>query len=70
MGVLDVSLLLYIPYPGLYNKTHIQSVYNVIRRKLKPIEIVIMKLFQQMSHNSTFFLKIYLYFIYIYIYII
>ena len=28
MGVLDVWLLLYIPYPGLYNKTPIQSVYN------------------------------------------
>ena len=36
MGVLDVWLLLHIPYPGLYNKTHIQSVYNAIRIKLKP----------------------------------
>ena len=27
MGVLDVWLLLYILYPGLYNKTNIQSVY-------------------------------------------
>ena len=36
MGVLDIYLLLYISYPGLYNKTHIQSVYSVIRRKLKP----------------------------------
>ena len=36
MGVLNILLLLYIPYPGLYNKTHMQSVYNAIRRKLKP----------------------------------
>ena len=36
MEVVDVWLLLYIPYPGLYNKTHIQSVSNAIRRKLKP----------------------------------
>ena len=36
MGVLDVWLLLYIPVPGLDNKTHIQDVYNAIRRKLKP----------------------------------
>ena len=27
--------IVYIPNLGLYNKTHIQSVYNVIRRKLK-----------------------------------
>ena len=32
MGVLDVCLLLFIPYPGLYNKTHIQSVYKAIKR--------------------------------------
>ena len=37
MGVLDVWLLLYVPYPGLYNKTHIQNVYNGIRKKLKPL---------------------------------
>ena len=36
MGVLDVWLFLYSPYPGLYNKTHMQTVYNAIRRKLKP----------------------------------
>ena len=36
MGVLDVWLLLYIPYPGLYNKIHIKIEYNAIRRKLKP----------------------------------
>ena len=36
MGVLDVWLLLYIPSLGLYDKTHIQSVYNTIRIKLKP----------------------------------
>ena len=36
MGVLDVWPLLYILYPGLYNKTHIQSVYNAVRRKFKP----------------------------------
>ena len=30
MGVFDVWLLLYIPYPGLYYKTHIQNVYNAI----------------------------------------
>ena len=36
MGVLDVWLLLYIPYPGLYNKTHIQNIYNAMRRKLGP----------------------------------
>ena len=35
MGVLDVWLLLYTPYPGLYNKTLIKSVYNAIRQKLK-----------------------------------
>ena len=46
MGVLDVWLLSYIPYPGLYDKTHIQSVYNVIRRKLKPGQIVIINFFQ------------------------
>ena len=34
--MLDVWLLLYIPYPGLYNKTHIHCVYNVIRRNQKP----------------------------------
>ena len=34
--MLDVWLLLYILYPGLYNKTQIQSVYNAIRRELKP----------------------------------
>ena len=36
MGALDVWLLLYIPYPGLYNETHIQSVHRVSKRKLKP----------------------------------
>ena len=36
MGVFDVWLLLYIPYPGLYDKIHVQSVNNAIRRKLKP----------------------------------
>ena len=35
MGVLDMWLLLYIPFPGLYIKTHMQSVYNAIKRKLK-----------------------------------
>ena len=30
MGVLDVCLLLYILYQNLYNKTHMQSVYNAI----------------------------------------
>ena len=36
MGVLDVWLFLYILYSDLYNKTHTQSVYSAIRRKLKP----------------------------------
>ena len=31
--MLDVWLLLCIPYPGLYNKTHIQSIYRAIKRK-------------------------------------
>ena len=35
MGVLDVWLLSYTSYHGLSSKTHIQNVYNVIRRKLK-----------------------------------
>ena len=33
MGVFDVWLLLYIPYPGLYNETHIRSIYSAIRKK-------------------------------------
>ena len=37
MGVLYVWLLLHIFFhQGLYNKTHIQSIYSAIRRKLKP----------------------------------
>ena len=59
MGVLDVWLLFFVPYPGLYNKTHLQSVYNEIRRKLKPGYIVIINLFQwiislySLSHQMT-----------------
>ena len=36
MVVFDVWLLLYISYPGLFNKTDIQDIYNAIRRKIKP----------------------------------
>ena len=36
MEVLDVWLFLYILSPGLFTKTHIQNVYNAIRRKFKP----------------------------------
>ena len=36
MGVLNVWLLLYIAYSGLYDKSHIQSVYKVISRELEP----------------------------------
>ena len=36
MGVLDAGLLLYIPFPGLYNKTRIRYVYNLTGGKLKP----------------------------------
>ena len=36
MGVLGIWLLLYIPFSGLYKITHLQSVYNVTGRKLKP----------------------------------
>ena len=35
--MLDVWLLLHLFFlPGLFNKTHIQSVYSAIRKKLKP----------------------------------
>ena len=37
MEVLDAWLLLFILYPGLYNNTDIQNVYNAIRKKLKPV---------------------------------
>ena len=48
MGVLDILLLLHIFFfPGLFNKTHIQSVYRVIRKKLKPGWIVIILLFRR-----------------------
>ena len=33
---LETYNLYFIPYPGLYNKTYIQSVYNTIRKKLEP----------------------------------
>ena len=37
MLVLDELLLLHLFFLlGLYNKTHIQSVYSAIRRKFKP----------------------------------
>ena len=49
MGVLDGWLLLNIPNPGLYFKTHIQSVYNAIRRKLKSRLIAIINLFRRKS---------------------
>ena len=52
MRVLTVWLLLYILYPGFYNKTHTQSVYNALRRKLKPGYIVIINLFW--SSKSVF----------------
>ena len=47
MRVLGVWLLVYILYPGLYNKTHIQSIYNEIKRKIKPGLIVIIDLFRR-----------------------
>ena len=48
MRVLDVWLLLHIfSLSGLYNKTHVQSVYSSIRWKLKPGLIVIINLFRR-----------------------
>ena len=32
-----MAIVIYFFYPGLYNKTHIQSIYSAIRRKLKPV---------------------------------
>ena len=64
MGVLNVWQLLYIPYPDLHNKTHAQSVYNAVRRKLKHGQIVIINLFQQRislyssSQQMTFIITI------------
>ena len=31
-NITDVWLLLYIPFPGLYDKTLIQSIYNVTKK--------------------------------------
>ena len=45
MGVLDVCLLLYFPFSGLYNKIHIHGVYYVTGRKLWHGEIVLLNLF-------------------------
>ena len=60
MWVFDLWLLLHIFFhPGLYNKTHIQSVYGAIRMKLKPGSIVIIDLFHRRislycpSHQMT-----------------
>ena len=52
MGVLDAWLFLYIPHPSLYNKTHIQSVYNAIWRKLKPGSIFILDLIGEEYHYT------------------
>ena len=41
MEVLNVWQLLYIPSPGLFNKTYIQSVYNVTGSNLNPDDIYI-----------------------------
>ena len=34
MGVLDVWISLYIPHPGLHNKTHIQGLYKAIKKNV------------------------------------
>ena len=40
-----MAFVIYIPYPGLYDKTHIQSVYNAIRRKLKSFLLIALHIY-------------------------
>ena len=42
-----MSIVTYLFLSGLYNKTHFQSVYSAIKRKLKPGKIVIINLFRR-----------------------
>ena len=58
MGMLDLWLLLYILYPGLYNKAHIQDVYSAIRRKHKPVQSSDETEYNDIFRRNKFIIKI------------
>ena len=52
MGMPDVYVLLYIPYAGLYNKTQIQSVYNVSRFEFSSSYIIYIYIYRERERED------------------